>query len=56
MSVHVDCNDTSFPERVLLSLLAGLALAACGKPPSNQAPPAPEVTVQTVGSRPVPSN
>jgi len=34
--------------------LAGLALAACGKPPQQQAPPAPEVTVQTVDSQPVP--
>ena len=34
--------------------LAGLALAACGKPPQPQAPPAPEVTVQTVDSQPVP--
>jgi membrane fusion protein (multidrug efflux system) len=33
---------------------AGLALAACGKPPQQQAPPAPEVTVQTVDSQPVP--
>jgi membrane fusion protein, multidrug efflux system len=34
--------------------LAGLALAACGKPPQQQAPPAPEVTVQTVDNQPVP--
>src|SRR6185503_5558834 len=34
--------------------LAGLALAACGKAPQQQAPPAPEVTVQTVDSQPVP--
>jgi membrane fusion protein (multidrug efflux system) len=34
--------------------VAGLALAACGKPPQQQAPPAPEVTVQTVGHEPVP--
>jgi membrane fusion protein, multidrug efflux system len=34
--------------------LAGLALAACGKAPAPQAPPAPEVTVQTVDSQPVP--
>jgi membrane fusion protein, multidrug efflux system len=34
--------------------LAGLALAACGKPPQQHAPPAPEVTVQTVDNQPVP--
>lgn len=34
--------------------LAGLALAACGKAPQPHAPPAPEVTVQTVGHEPVP--
>lgn len=37
-----------------VSLAAGLALAACGKPPAPPAPPAPEVTVQTVDSQPVP--
>jgi membrane fusion protein, multidrug efflux system len=40
--------------RTLILLAAGLALAACGKPPAPQAPPAPEVTVQTVGQQPVP--
>lgn len=35
-------------------IVAGLALAACGKPPQHQAPPAPEVTVQTVGREPIP--
>jgi membrane fusion protein (multidrug efflux system) len=40
--------------RTLILLAAGLALAACGKPPAPQAPPAPEVTVQTVGHEPVP--
>lgn len=34
--------------------LACLALAACGKPPQQHAPPAPEVTVQTVDTQPVP--
>jgi membrane fusion protein, multidrug efflux system len=43
----------TFPKWVAL-VLAGLALAACGKPPQQQAPPAPEVTVQTVGHEPVP--
>jgi membrane fusion protein, multidrug efflux system len=43
----------TFPKGVAL-VLAGLALAACGKPPQQQAPPAPEVTVQTVGHEPVP--
>jgi len=37
-----------------VSLAAGLALAACGKAPAPQAPPAPEVTVQTVDKQPVP--
>jgi membrane fusion protein (multidrug efflux system) len=37
-----------------ISLLASLALAACGKAPAPPAPPAPEVTVQTVDSQPVP--
>jgi membrane fusion protein (multidrug efflux system) len=40
--------------KVAALTLAGLALAACGKPPQQQAPPAPEVTVQTVGHEPVP--
>jgi membrane fusion protein, multidrug efflux system len=39
---------------VAVLALAGLALAACGKAPQQQAPPAPEVTVQTVDSQPVP--
>ena len=43
----------TFPKWVAL-VLAGLALVACGKPPQQQAPPAPEVTVQTVGHEPVP--
>ncbi len=37
-----------------VSIAAGLALAGCGKKQENQAPPAPEVTVQTVDSRAVP--
>jgi membrane fusion protein (multidrug efflux system) len=37
-----------------VSLAASLALAACGKTPAPAAPPAPEVTVQTVDSQPVP--
>jgi membrane fusion protein, multidrug efflux system len=37
-----------------ISLAAGLVLAGCGKAPAPQAPPAPEVTVQTVDSQPVP--
>jgi membrane fusion protein (multidrug efflux system) len=40
--------------KVVALVLAGLALGACGKPPQQQAPPAPEVTVQTVGHEPVP--
>jgi membrane fusion protein (multidrug efflux system) len=43
----------TFSKAVAL-VLAGLALGACGKPPQQQAPPAPEVTVQTVGHEPVP--
>lgn len=37
-----------------VSIAAGLALAGCGKQQAQQAPPAPEVTVQTVDSQPVP--
>jgi membrane fusion protein, multidrug efflux system len=37
-----------------VSIAAGLALAGCGKEQAQQAPPAPEVTVQTVDSQPVP--
>jgi membrane fusion protein, multidrug efflux system len=37
-----------------LGVVAGLVLAACNKQPENQAPPAPEVLVQTVDSQPVP--
>ena len=40
--------------KVAVLTLAGLALAACGKAPQQQAPPAPEVTVQTVGHEPIP--
>jgi membrane fusion protein, multidrug efflux system len=40
--------------KVAVLSLAGLALAACGKPPQQHAPPAPEVTVQTVDNQPVP--
>ncbi len=49
---------SSATKRVLktaaVSIAAGLALAGCGKKQENQAPPAPEVTVQTVDSRAVP--
>jgi membrane fusion protein, multidrug efflux system len=38
----------------VVGIAAVLALAGCGKEQANQAPPAPEVTVQTVDSRPVP--
>ena len=37
-----------------VSIVASLALVGCGKQQQNQAPPAPEVTVQTVESKPVP--
>lgn len=37
-----------------VSIAASLALVACGKQQQNQAPPAPEVTVQTVDSKSVP--
>src|SRR5262245_34566352 len=37
-----------------VSLAASLVLAACGKAPAPQQPPAPEVTVQTVGNEAVP--
>ncbi len=37
-----------------VSVAASLALAGCGKEEAQQAPPAPEVTVETVDSRPVP--
>ena len=37
-----------------MSIAASLALVGCGKEQQNQAPPAPEVTVQTVDSRAVP--
>ena len=37
-----------------MSVAASLALAGCGKEQQNQAPPAPEVTVQTVDNRAVP--
>jgi len=40
-------------KRILIVLAASLALAACGKAPAPQAPPAPEVTVQTVDQQPV---
>ena len=42
-----------FPKGGRRTSLAALALAGCGKPP-QQAPPPPEVTVQTVGNEPVP--
>jgi membrane fusion protein (multidrug efflux system) len=47
-------SATKFMKSAAVSIAAGLALAACGKQQENQAPPAPEVTVQTVDSRPVP--
>ncbi len=37
-----------------VSVAASLALAGCGKEEAQQAPPAPEVTVESVDSRPVP--
>jgi membrane fusion protein (multidrug efflux system) len=37
-----------------VSIVASLTLVGCGKQQQNQAPPAPEVTVQTVESKPVP--
>jgi membrane fusion protein (multidrug efflux system) len=37
-----------------VSVAASFALAGCGKEQQNQAPPAPEVTVQTVDNRAVP--
>ena len=37
-----------------VSVAASLALAGCGKEEAPQAPPAPEVTVEAVDSRPVP--
>ena len=39
---------------VAVSVAASLALVGCGKEQQNQAPPAPEVTVQTVDNRAVP--
>jgi membrane fusion protein (multidrug efflux system) len=45
---------TKFMKSAAVSIAAGLVLTACGKEQENQAPPAPEVTVQTVDSRPVP--
>lgn len=43
----------AFVKSTAIGLAAGLALAGCGKAPAPQAPPAPEVTVQTVDSQPV---
>jgi membrane fusion protein (multidrug efflux system) len=37
-----------------VSIAASLALVGCGEQQQNQAPPAPEVTVQTVDDKPVP--
>ncbi len=37
-----------------VSVAASLALVGCGKEEAHQAPPAPEVTVEAVDSRPVP--
>jgi membrane fusion protein (multidrug efflux system) len=37
-----------------VAIAASLALVGCGKQQQNQAPPAPEVTVQTVDNKPVP--
>jgi len=37
-----------------VSIVVSLALVACNKQQENHAPPAPEVTVQTVDSQPVP--
>lgn len=47
-------TNRAFLNTAAISLVAGFALAACGKAPAPQAPPAPEVTVQTVDSQPVP--
>lgn len=41
-------------QTAVVAIAASGALAGCGKQPQNQAPPAPEVTVQTVDNRPVP--
>ncbi len=45
---------TNLMKNTAVSIAMGLALVACSKQPANQAPPAPEVTVQTVDSQPVP--
>ena len=47
-------NKMSSWKAAAAGIAVSLALAGCGKEQENQAPPAPEVTVQTVDSRPVP--
>ena len=44
----------TFVKTAAVSIAASLALAGCGKEEEQHAPPAPEVTVETVDSRPVP--
>lgn len=43
----------NFLKSAAVSIAASLALGACSKEPANHAPPAPEVTVQTVDSQPL---
>jgi membrane fusion protein (multidrug efflux system) len=44
----------NFMKNAGVSIVVSLALVACNKQQENHAPPAPEVTVQTVDSQPVP--
>lgn len=44
----------NFMKNAGVSIIVGLALVACNKQQESHAPPAPEVTVQTVDSQPVP--
>lgn len=44
----------TYVQAAAVSIAASLALAGCGKEQAPPAPPAPEVTVQTVDNRPVP--
>ena len=44
----------NFMKNAGVSIVVTLALVACNKQQENHAPPAPEVTVQTVDSQPVP--
>ena len=47
-------QDDELWKTAAAGIAASLALAGCGKEQAQQAPPPPEVTVQTVDSRPVP--